>query len=187
MTDASKGRESRYETEQCELKYIPVPQPFVWNIFEKHRGKRVFNVPEDLAFCVDNPALVLQSDYQILESKLLAAEAKLAEHEKNGLLVYGRKIEVLNGTIAKLNEYLEAERDGKNKKFSENLALKDKLLEFEGMTFSENLETRKLRMEVEILRKQRNFWISNFWLEESSKKQAQCEDDEIAKAIDGLE
>lgn len=72
---------AEYKTEQVELKYIEFKTP--WNIFEKHRGKRVFNVPNDLSICVDNPNLVLESD-------LIAAQAEIArlkeENQKLELL-----------------------------------------------------------------------------------------------------
>ncbi len=46
-----------------------------------------------------------------------------------------------------------------------------------------DLAIRKLKREVELLREQRNWWISQYWLEESAKKQGIDEDAEIIKAI----
>lgn len=61
----------KYEEAKCELKYIPAPKSGgTWTIFEKHRGKRVFNVPNDLSFCADNPEFVLKSDYDALKVEL---------------------------------------------------------------------------------------------------------------------
>lgn len=59
-----------YITEECDLKYIDPPKENeVWTIFEKHRGKRVFNVPNDPAFCVSNPEFVLKSAYDKMEAQ----------------------------------------------------------------------------------------------------------------------
>jgi hypothetical protein len=72
-----------YVKELVELKYIePIKSGKVWNIFEKHRGKRVFNVPNDLAFCVENPDLVLKSDHD-QKVKLLEAALEKCREQRN--------------------------------------------------------------------------------------------------------
>lgn len=74
---------SEYKTETVELKYCDFKTP--WNIFEKFRGKRVFNVPNDLSLCVENPELILKSDYDELthQNKILREQIKELEN-KNG-------------------------------------------------------------------------------------------------------
>lgn len=66
---------AEYKTEQVELKYIEFKTP--WNIFEKHRGKRVFNVPNDLSVCIDNPSLVLESELTAAQAEIEVLKAKL--------------------------------------------------------------------------------------------------------------
>ncbi len=41
--------------------------------------------------------------YTQVQNELKAVREELAEHEKNGLAVYGRKIELLQNTIAEIN------------------------------------------------------------------------------------
>lgn len=112
--------------ESVELKYIePIKSGGVWNIFEKHRGKRVFNVPNDLAFCVTNPDLMLKSDHDtILKSKddeieQLKQQLKKAEDvirfygDKNNWYMDGSGNEEENGFLW-LSKFNPDEQDYEN-------------------------------------------------------------------------
>lgn len=69
-----------YRNEECELKYIKPPKDNeTWTLFERHRGKRVIHIPNDVFTCVSNPEFVLKSAYEQLKKEIAAVEQLKAD------------------------------------------------------------------------------------------------------------
>lgn len=84
--------EARYETKLVELKYIePIKSGGTWNIFEKHRGKMVINLPNQLGVG-ENPPLMLVSDHDQEVAKLNEDLAAAKEALKLANLKIGSEV-----------------------------------------------------------------------------------------------